>query len=560
MKTLLSFHPLFARHRGGFLTALLLSLLTLTAGIVLLGLSGWFLTAAFLTTAAMSFNLFGPSAAVRGLSLLRILSRYGEKLSGHDTTLRVLADIRNWLFLRVGHSAAQSHHALRRGDTVSRLTADVDTLDSIFIVAAGPLATGIVVAFGMSAVLMVLLPAAGLVYAVAMASALLGVPALLSTFTRRTGASIVCLSADLRIAAFDLIDGHADLIAFSSTDAMRARSDAIAAKLAAARERLACIAAIATSAITFLAGATIITVLAFGLQALEAQALSGPLLVGLLLATLGSFEATAAVVRQVAKFGNAVAAAERLRALADLPAPVTDPQNPVPLGLGASLVLENITYGHDAARPVLRSLNLAVEAGSRIAIHGPSGGGKSTLASLLLRLRDPDAGRICVGGVDLRDVSQNALHRRVALLEQDAPVFIGTIRDNLRIALHDADDAACWVALAKARLESTVRAMPMGLATPLSEGGLTLSAGQARRLCLARTLLSGAGMLVLDEPTSGLDSTTELAFLNDLGEATAGRTVILITHAALPSGVVDRVLHLRDGRLDDPCSSIPATA
>ncbi|CZT36961.1 thiol reductant ABC exporter subunit CydC [Rhizobium sp. 9140] len=560
MNALLSFRPLFARHRGGFLTALLLSLLTLTAGIVLLGLSGWFLTAAFLTTAAMSFNLFGPSAAVRGLSLLRILSRYGEKLSGHDATLRVLADIRNWLFRRVGLAAAAPHLALRRGDTVSRLTADVDTLDSIFIVAAGPLATGIVVALGMSAVLLVLLPAAGAVYAVAMTLALLVVPGILSALTRRTGGSIVRLSADLRIAAFDLIDGHADLIAFGATDAMRARSGAIAADLATAREHLARTAAMATSAIALLAGVAIIAVLAFGLAAIEARALSGPLLVGLLLATLGSFEATAAVVRQVAKFGNALAAAERLKALADLPAPVTDPQNPLPLGLGASLVLENVTFGHDAARPVLTSLDLAVEAGSRIAIHGPSGGGKSTLASLLLRLRDPDAGRIRVGGVDLRDVSQAALHRRIALLEQDAPVFIGTIRDNLRIALDDADDAACWAVLAKARLESTVRAMPMGLATPHSEAGLTLSAGQARRLCLARTLLSGAGILVLDEPTSGLDRATELAFLDDLGKATAGRTVILITHATLPSGVVDRVFHLRDGRLDDPCSSIPATA
>lgn len=560
MNALLSFRPLFARHRSGFLTALLLSLLTLAAGIVLFGLSGWFLTAAFLTTAAMSFNLFGPSAAVRGLSLVRILSRYGEKLSGHDATLRVLADIRDWLFRRVGPTAAPPHLALRRGDAVSRLTADVDALDSIFIVAAGPLATGLVVALAMSVVLLVLLPAASAIYAVAMALALLVVPGLLSAATRHTGASMVRLSADLRIAAFDLIDGHADLIAFGATDAMRSTSDAIAAQLSSARERLARISAVATVGIAFLTSVATITVLAFGLAALQAQAISGPLLVGLLLATFGSFEPSSAIVRQVSKFGAALAAAERLRALADIPAAVADPQGPIPLGTAASLVLDGVTFGYDAARPVLRSLDLSVEAGSRIAIHGPSGGGKSTLASLLLRLRDPDAGRIRLGGIDLRDASQKNVHRRIALLEQDAPVFLGTIRDNLRIARSDADDAACWAALVRARLASTVRALPMGLETPLGEAGQTLSAGQARRLCLARALLSGADILVLDEPTSGLDRATELAFLGDLGQATAGRTVILITHAALPQGVVDRVYHLRDGQLSDQNVSLPATA
>ncbi|RYE61503.1 MAG: thiol reductant ABC exporter subunit CydC, partial [Oxalobacteraceae bacterium] len=160
MRALLSFHPLFRRHLAGFAIALWLSLATLLAGVALLGLSGWFLTAAFLTTAAMSFNLFGPSAAVRGLSMLRILSRYGEKLVGHDTTLRVLADIREWLFRRLGPGVHQANQALRKGDAVSRLTADVDALDSVFIVAAGPLVTGVLTATAVTVFLSVMLPAA----------------------------------------------------------------------------------------------------------------------------------------------------------------------------------------------------------------------------------------------------------------------------------------------------------------------------------------------------------------------------------------------------------------
>lgn len=551
MRALLSFHPLFRRHLAGFGIALGLSLATLLAGVALLGLSGWFLTAAFLTTAAMSFNLFGPSAAVRGLSMLRILSRYGEKLVGHDTTLRVLADIREWLFRRLGPGVHQASQSLRKGDAVSRLTADVDALDSVFIVAAGPLLTGVLTATAVTVLLSVMLPAAAILYAVVMATALFVVPVLLMRGTRRLGTRIIGLSTELRVAAFDIVDGHADLIAFGAAERMRARSDAIAADLSKTRSRLALASAAASAAISILGGLAVIGMLLFGLRALDHALISGPIFVGLLLASLGSFEATAAVTRQVAKFGSAIAAAERLRRLAETPPVVVDRLHPAPLAAGGDLSIEALTFGYDPRRPILQNLDLTVTAGSSVAIRGSSGAGKSTLAVLLLRLADPVSGTVRVAGMDIRDIAQSDLHTRIALLEQNAPVFIGTIGDNLRIGCNGASDDDCWVILGKARLADFVRSLPAGLATPVGEAGHTLSAGQARRLCLARTLLSKAEILVLDEPTSGLDRKTELSFLNDLRDATAGRTVVLISHAHLPQGIVDRVLHLTDGRLHE---------
>jgi ATP-binding cassette subfamily C protein CydC len=549
MRALLSFHPLFRRHLAGFAIALGLSLATLLAGVALLGLSGWFLTAAFLTTAAMSFNLFGPSAAVRGLSMLRILSRYGEKLVGHDTTLRVLADIREWLFRRLGPGVHQASQSLRKGDAVSRLTADVDALDSVFIVAAGPLLTGVLTATAVTVLLSVMLPVAAILYAVVMATALFIVPVLLMRGTRRLGSRIIGLSTELRVAAFDIVDGHADLIAFGAADRMRARSDAIAADLSNTRSRLALASAAASAAISILGGLAVIGILMIGLVALQHALISGPIFVGLLLASLGSFEATAAVTRQVAKFGSAIAAAERLRRLAETPPVVVDRLHPTPLAAGGDISIEALTFGYDPSRPVLRNLDLTVTAGSSVAIRGSSGAGKSTLAALLLRLADPISGTVRVAGTDIRDIAQSDLHARIALLEQNAPVFIGTIGDNLRIGCNGASDDDCLLILGKARLADFVRSLPAGLETPIGEAGHTLSAGQARRLCLARTLLSKAEILVLDEPTSGLDRKTELSFLNDLRDATAGRTVVLISHANLPPGIVDRILYLKDGRL-----------
>lgn len=549
MSALWFFRPLFQRHALRFLAALLLSLATLAAGAALLGISGWFLTGAALTTAAASFNLFGPSSAIRGLSLLRISSRYGEKLIGHDATLRVLADIRAWLFAGLLPEGLSVGRGLRHGDRVSRLTADVDALDSAFLVAVGPMVTGLVLGAGLACVLFAFLPVAGMVYAASMTAAAVLVPALLVASGRKVGADAVVASAEARCCVLDGIEGHADLLAFGRLAEAEAGLGAAARRMGWAQRRLASASAAAAVAVQLLAAIALLGVLAAGIDALRDGAIGGPLLVGLLLAVLGSFEAAASIVRSIGQLATAAAAAERLRALGTAVPAVQDAAAPQPLPPGAGFAFVGVVYGHDPERPVLDGLCLSVGAGSRVAIVGESGSGKSTLLALLLRLADPQKGSVLVAGCDIRLTAQAALHARVALLEQNAPVFIGSIRDNLLIGRADAGEGALWESLGRARLDTFVRSLPGGLDTLLGEAGKTLSAGQARRLCLARTLLSPAAIIALDEPTSGLDRETECAFFRDLGPATAGRTVILATHAALPSGTVDRTLRLRGGRL-----------
>lgn len=549
MTALLSFAPLFRRQGGRLGLALLLGLVALAAGTALLGVSGWFLTAASLTTATAAFNLFGPSSLVRGFSLLRILARYAERLVGHDATLRLLADIRGWLFASLFKRLPFADRTLRHGDLVSRLTADVDALDTAFLVAIGPIVSIIVLGAAVSATLFLLIPGAGAVYAAALLAACLAAPALLALGTRRAGAGIVEASARTRMAVLDGTDGHADLIAFGAVDEARHGLARDAGDLAAARRRLAGWTALAAGTVQGLAGAALTGILWFGLGALEAGTVGGPLLVGLLLAAVGSFEAAGALVRSVAKLGAATAAARRLREMADAPPRILDPVQAVPLPEGGDLLLDRIVYGHEPGRPVLRGLDLRIGQGERVAVLGPSGCGKSTLLGLLLRLDDPQEGCVRIAGADLRTVAQADVHRRVALLGQDAPVFLGTVRENLLIGRADATDADLWLALDRARLADFVRGLPDGLETFLGEAGRTLSAGQARRLGLARVLLSRAAVLLLDEPTCGLDRETELEFLADLKQATAGRTVLLVTHAGLPEGAADRVFRLEEGRL-----------
>lgn len=225
---------------------------------------------------------------------------------------------------------------------------------------------------------------------------------------------------------------------------------------------------------------------------------------------------------------------------------VADPGAPRAIPDGAAMSLEGVSFGYAPGRPVLSRVDLDIADGSCVAIRGPSGSGKSTIAQLLLRLVDPQAGRVRLNGVDIRTVALTDLRRRVALMTQDAPVFHDTIRANLLIGRDDASDEALWQTLDAVHLGDFVRSLPRALDTMLGEAGKTLSAGQARRLCLARTLLSNASVIVLDEPTSGLDAETESAFLADLPQITAGKTAIVVTHAQVPENY-DRVFVVQGG-------------
>jgi ATP-binding cassette subfamily C protein CydC len=548
MKAILTFAPLFGRLKSALALTLLLSLVTVLAGIGLLGLSGWFLTAAALSTAGSVFNLFAPSAGVRGLSFIRIGARYGERLSGHDTTLRLLSDLRVWLFAKL-FPLVPLGNRFGRGDLVGRLLADVEALDTMFLVALGPISTAVLAGTAVTIALAFLLPGAALVYALLFFAAVLLVPVGLVLASRRAGAEAMAATSELRQAVLDGLDGHQDLVLFEARDTAAARTDAAAARLGRSRKRLGVNAALAGGLVQLLAGAALVGTLLAGLAALEGRLIDGPLMAGLLLAVLASFEASAMLVRSATRLAGAAAAAERLDAIASS-APSTAVPSTDKLPLGGDIVFQHVRFGYDPDHPVLHDLDFAIRGGECVAIAGPSGAGKSTIAQLLLRLVEPQSGTVRVNGADLRQLASDALFGRVALMTQDAPVFLDTVRANLAIGRPDAGDTELWRVLDAVQLGGFVRQLPGQLDAIVGEAGRTLSVGQARRICLARILLSPADILVFDEPTSGLDAPAEAAFLADLPALTAGRTAIVITHAAVPA-TFDRVLRLRAGTLAD---------
>ncbi len=213
------------------------------------------------------------------------------------------------------------------------------------------------------------------------------------------------------------------------------------------------------------------------------------------------------------------------------------------------ITVEGVTFAYAGGEPVLRDVDLVIEPGERLALVGPTGAGKSTLAKLIARLYDPTEGRVCFGGVDLRDASLAALRHRMTVVPQEGFLFNGTIRDNVRIARADASDAEVEAALEIGGVRDRFEALPDGLETEVRERGTRLSAGEKQLVSLGRAALADPAVLVLDEATSSLDPGTEALVEQALERLMEGRTVVVIAHRLSTSERADRVGVVDGGRL-----------
>ena len=270
----------------------------------------------------------------------------------------------------------------------------------------------------------------------------------------------------------------------------------------------------------------------------------------LALLTLASFEAVNAFPQTARELSATLGAGRRVLELVDREPVVRDPAEPAPAPRTGALELDGVVarYSPDEP-PVLSGASLRLAPGRSIALVGASGSGKTTVVNLLLRFLDPEAGRVTLDGVDLRDYRQEDVRDVFAVAGQDAHIFSTTIRENVRIGRPGATDEQIGAALTQARIRDWVDGLPDGMDTMVGEEGAQLSGGQRQRVGLARALLADSPVLVLDEPTSQLDSATASELVADVLNATGGRSVLLVTHRPEGLELVDEVMVLDEGRI-----------
>lgn len=529
---------LAAGHRGRLALGLSLAGATVLAGLGLLGLSGWFLTATGLAGAsvatALAFDVFAPGAGIRLLAILRTGARYGERLATHDAALAVLAQLRERLFR--GWAGRDGAGALRRRPArlLFRLTLDVDALDALYLRGVVPAAALVAGAAGLGLALGLMQPAAGLAAAALLLLAGLGLPALALARAKGPARDRTRLLETLRAGSIDLVQGQTDLLMAGRLGALRTRladADARLARADAALDRIdrQTGAALSLTGTVLLAG-TLVAVAALA----GAGTIPAPVAAFGVLAALAVAEPFAALRRAGTDLARARLAAARLgdRLTGE---PLAETRLPAPPE-GLAVVLQGVRLRHPgAAAPVLDRVDLTLCVGERVAIVGPSGCGKSSLIAALAGALPPEAGR--------------AAALPATLLTQRTDLFRDSLAENLRLADPLAPVAALEAGLADAGLAATVAALPRGLATPLGEAGLGLSGGQARRLALARALLHDRPLWLLDEPTDGLDAATAADVLDRLARAATGRTLVIATHLRREAALADRILVLGAGRI-----------
>ncbi|ARI53418.1 ABC transporter [Streptomyces sp. S8] len=536
-------------QRGQLALALLLGSLAVGSAVGLMAVSGWLISRA--SEQPPVLYLMMAVTATRAFGIGRAVFRYAERLVSHDAVLKLLAELRVAVYRGLERVAPAGLRTVRRGDLLSRLVADVDALQDYWLRWLLPAGTALTVSVAAAGFTGWLLPEAGVILAVGLFVAGVGVPLVSGGVARRTERQLAPARAALATRVTDLLGGTAELTVAGALPARQAHLRAADGLLTRIASRAATATALGGGLSALVCGLTVVAAAAVAVPAVNDGRLSGVALAVVVLTPLAAFEAVAGMPLAVQYRQRILRSAERVYEVLDAPVPVREPSTPAdPPSSPFPLEVRGLSARYPGAdHDALESLDLTLVPGRRVAVVGPSGSGKTTLAQVLLRFLDASSGTYRLGGVEAARLDGDTVRRSVGLCAQDAHVFDSSIRENLRLARTGATDAELDEALSRARLLEWVRSLPEGLDTPVGEHGARLSGGQRQRLALARALLADFPVLVLDEPAEHLDLATADALTADLLAATEGRTTVLITHRLAGVEAVDEVLVLDAGRV-----------
>ena len=474
-----------------------------------------------------------------------------ESWLAHDMAYRLLLDMRLDMYRKLDALAPAYLSRRRTGDLVGVATRDVELIEYFFAHTITPAFVAVLVPVGV----LVTLACYGWPLALALFPFLAWAaltPVLGRSRIDRLGSRAREVSGDLTAHAVDSVQGLGEIVAFRQVEArgrefadkalhyLRVRTPflrdlSLQASLQEVANGLGALAVVVVGAVLGAAGRLDTAIL--------------PLLTLLAISAFVPVWEIAQVGRQLA---DTLGAARRVYAVHHEPVAVTDGAGVrATVSTGpAALELSHVTFSYPGRRrPALADVSFTVPRGSTVALVGPSGAGKTTVASLCLRFWDPDAGAIRLDGHDLREYGLDDLRRQVALVAQDTYLFNDTLRNNVLLARPDASDALVEAAIEQAALTDFVAGLPDGLETIVGERGAQLSGGQRQRVAIARAFLKDAPILILDEATSHLDAVSEQAVRGALDVLAKSRTTLVIAHRLSTVRGADRIVVLEGGRV-----------
>jgi ABC-type multidrug transport system fused ATPase/permease subunit len=438
----------------------------------------------------------------------------------------------------------------RTGDLLSRVGADTTLLRAVVTSGLFEIVTGAVMVIGATVAMLVLDP---LLFGVALIGLMAGLSVAV-TVSRRVRALSEQAQARLgeMTSAVERAISAARTIRASGAEEREAGAVGESAGQAyAAGMRVARLQALVEPASTAAIQGAFLLVLGVGGARVAAGAITVGDLVAFILFLFFLVMPLGQALHAYTQLQTGLGALQRIEEIMDVPSETAGDRTTTldSVREGPAVSFERVTFGYPGGEPVLRDVSFAVPRGGRVALVGPSGAGKSTVLALIERFYEVTDGTVSVAGADVRDVPRDALRRRLGYVEQDAPVLAGTLRDNLLLTAPDADDARLLAALAEVNLSGLAERTQDGLDVQVGEGGVLLSGGERQRLAIARTLLSGAPILLLDEPTSNLDARNEAALRQAIDAAAIERTLIIVAHRLSTVIDSDQIVVLDEGRV-----------
>ncbi len=489
------------------------------------------------------------TAAIVLATALKAGASYMSLVSLSIASSRIIAEIRAQLYGHLQRLSLSFHSKARNGDLITRIINDIDRLREVTITAAVPLIVNTLTLVSMVGVMFWMNAQLAFI-------GLLVFPLFILTATKltkqihqvakeqrkREGAMAATASEAINaikvVQALSLEGMLEGLFANDNTKSLEdvARTQQLSAGLQRTVELLVAVA----TAVVLWRGVQLVT---------TGGATPGDLLVFMTYLKT-SFKPTKQLAKHMAQIAKATASGERIIDILDTVPEIRDVRGAIAAPTFRGQVsFRNVVFGYEPGKHILHGLSFEAQQGQRIALVGPSGGGKSTLVSLLLRLYDPIEGNILIDGHDLREYQVESLRRQVSIVLQDSVLFAVSVRDNIAYGALGATDAEIEAAAKLANAHDFIMALPDGYDTLMGERGATLSGGQRQRIAIARAAVRRASIAILDEPTVGLDNENEQAVSEALERLTQGCTTFLITHNLQTAVSADQILYLEQGRI-----------
>lgn len=493
--------------------------------------------------------LLGSAVAIIGVAALQAGAAYISLVGMSLAASRIVTEIRADLYAHLQRLSLSFHYKAKSGDLITRITSDIDRLRDVTVTAAVPLLVNTVTLIGMIGVMFFLdweLALIAIAIFPLFIFSTLKITKRIHSVARQqrqregvmAATAAEAMGAIKVVQALSLEDMLEELFCRENEKSLEdvAKTQQLSAGLQRTVELLVAVA----TALVLWRGVHLV---------MQGSATAGDLLVFInYLKT--AYRPTRQLAKHMAMISKATASGERIVDLLDVVPDIRDGRGAIaaPAFRGA-VRFQDVCFGYEPDKSILKQLNFQIQPGQRVALVGPSGGGKSTLVSLLLRLYDPTSGEILIDGRDLRDYKLASLRRQMSIVLQDSVLFGVSIRDNISYGCLGATDREITAAAKLANAHDFIMALPDGYDTLLGERGATLSGGQRQRIAIARAAIRQAPIVILDEPTVGLDNENEQAVTEALRRLTKGCTTFLITHDLRAATDADQILYIEQGRL-----------